>query len=338
MNQTDESPSAALRRLTNGYQVSQAIHVAATLGIADLLRDGPRGSDELAAASASDPRSLYRLLRALAGAGVFHEDGERRFSLTPIGECLRSDAAEPGGGWAVWIGQPSFWQAWGNLLHSVRTGENAFRHLYGTDPWGYRAERPELNAIFNAAMTANARRISAAVLAAYDFGRFRRIADIGGGQGTLLSAILTRYPGVEGILFDQPHVVPGAASVLEGAGVADRCRVVGGSFFEAVPDGADAYVLLNVIHDWDDTDAAAILGSIRRVIPAEGTLLMIERRIEPPNEGADSKFSDLNMLVSPGGQERTGEEYAALFGRAGFRLTGTVPTASPWSIFEGVPV
>jgi hypothetical protein len=337
MDPHEQSPALALRRLVDGYQVSQAIHVAATLGIADLLYDGPRSSDELAAATGAHPRSLYRLLRALASVGVLDEAQDRRFALTPLGDCLRSDAPESVGGWAAFIGQPYYWNAWAHLLHSVRTGENAFRHLYDVDVWDYRAEHPELSAAFDRAMTSNSRMRTQAILAAFDFGRFASVVDVGGGHGALLSAILLKHSSVRGVLFDQPHVVAGAEAELKTAGVADRCRIVGGSFFEAVPEGGGAYLLRDVLHDWEDDEATAILRSCRRAMTGDDTLLVIEREVLPPNSGVVGKFSDLNMLVSPGGQERTTAEFANLLTAAGFRLLGARPTASPWSIFEGVP-
>ncbi len=336
MDTGDQRPRAALLGLVNGYQVSQAIHVAATLGIADLLKSGPRSSDDLAEATGTHPRSLYRLLRALAGAGVFREDADRRFALTPLGDCLRSDAAEPIGPWAVYIGQPEHQRAWGHLLHSVRTGEDAFRHVHGMNVWEYRARSPEAGAIFDRAMTGLSRGVTQAVLRAYDFAQFASVVDVGGGQGALLAAILAKHPSVRGVLFDQPQVVAGAEQVLRAAGVAGRCQVVGGDFFDTVPDGGDAYVLKSILHDWEDEQATAILRTCRRAIGSRGKLLVIEREISPPNEGAMTKFVDLLMLVGAGGRERTREEWAALFAAGGFRLVGVTP-AETWSILEGVP-
>jgi hypothetical protein len=336
MDYRDESPSAALLRLVSGYQVSQAIHVAATLGLADLLKDGPRRSDELAAATGTHPQALYRLLRALASVGVFREEPDRRFALTPLGDGLRADAPAPVGPWAAFIGRPYHWQAWAHLLHSVRTGENAFRYVHGEDVWAYRARHPEEGAIFDAAMTGLSRRQTTALLAAYDFGRFGTVVDVGGGQGALVAAILARHPAMRGVVFDQPHVIAGADPVLRAAGVAERCQVVGGSFFEAIPDGGDAYILKSIIHDWADKEATAILRSCRRAIGSDGTLLVVDRVVEPPNEGRLTKFMDLNMLVGAGGQERTRDEFADLFATAGFRLVGVTPTGSNVSVVEGI--
>ncbi len=329
-------PSLALRRLVNGYQVTQAIHVAAVLGIADLLADGPRSSDDLAAVTDSHPGALYRLLRALAGVGVFREAEDRHFALTDLGSCLRSDAPEPVGGWAAFVGEAYQWQAWSALEHSVRTGENAFRHVHGIDSWTYRARHPELSASFDRAMTSLSRQVATAVQDVFAFGRFQHIVDVGGGTGAFLAAILARYPTIDGVLFDQPHVVSGADPILEAAGVADRCQVVGGSFLEAVPTGGDAYILKAILHDWEDDPCLQILQTCRRAM-AEGTaLLVIERELGQPNQDPDPKFSDLNMLVGPMGQERPPAAYAALFAKAGFRFVGVTPSPVGIGVYEGV--
>ncbi|HET7034984.1 MAG TPA: methyltransferase [Thermomicrobiaceae bacterium] len=338
MQSSDERPSMALLRLIDGYQISQAIAVAAALGVADLLAGGARSSDDLAAACGANPRALYRLLRALASVGVFHEEEGRRFALTSLGDCLRTDMAESLAGLAVNRASQSHWHAWGQLLYSIQTGQNAFRHLFGMSPWEYRAQRPEEEAIFDRGMTSLSRQNTAAVLAAYDFDRFRRVVDVGGGQGALLAGILARHPNLRGVLFDQPAVVARAGQLLREANVAGRCELVGGDFFAAVPEGGDAYLLRFILHDWEDAEASAILRSCRRAIAPDGRLLVIERLIEPPNTGSDGKLADLNMLVNPGGQERTPEEFAALFAGAGFHLARVIPTALDTSIVEALPV
>jgi O-methyltransferase domain/Dimerisation domain len=325
-----ETPTVALRRLVNGYQVTQAIHVAAALGIADLLREGPRDSDALAGATESHAPSLHRVLRALAAVGVLHEGDDGRFALTAVGACLCSDAPEPVGGWAAFVGRPYHFQAWSALLHGVRTGESPFRSVHGTDVWDYRAAHPEEGAVFNAAMTDIMRRANAHLLASYDFGRFATVVDVGGGRGAFLRAVLDAHPATRGILFDQPHVVAGADA-------GERCEVVGGSFFEAVPDGADAYLLKAVLHDWEDDDALRILARCRAAIPGHGALLVVERDLGAPNEDADAKLADLDMLVGPGGRERTRDEFAALFAAGGFELVGATRSAIGLSVFEGRP-
>jgi hypothetical protein len=224
------------------------------------------------------------------------------------------------------------------LLHSLRTGETAFRHVHGIDVWDYRARHPEQSAVFDRAMSAISRRVAQAVVAACDFGRLGCVVDVGGGEGVLLAHILAAHGAVRGVLFDLPHVVARAVPVLDAAGVAGRCDVVGGDFFQAVPEGGDAYVLKGVLHDWDDAAATAVLRACRRAIAPAGALLVIERLIAPPNEGADAKFSDLNMLVLPGGRERTREEFEALFIVSGFRLTEVVTTGTRMSVLRAVPV
>ncbi len=328
-------PSARMLTLINGYLVSQALYVAATLGIADRLADGARDAEDLAQVTGTQAEPLYRLLRALAAVGVFHEDDGRCFSLTEMGACLRSDAPEPVGAWAANIGRPYVWAATGELLHSVRTGESGFRHTHGTDPWDYRSDRPNESAIFDRAMADLSRRAAADVVAAYDFGGFRRIVDVGGGSGMLLATILAANPSAKGVLFDLPHVVAGGPKVLEAAGVMDRCECVGGSFREGVPAGADAYVLKSVLHDWNTDDARAVLLACRAAMPAGAKLLVVEHVVGPPNQRPASKFTDLNMMVMLGALERTEDEFAALFAAAGFALTRIVPTTLGYCVIEG---
>jgi hypothetical protein len=321
------SSAAELRRLVNSYQLSQAIHVAAVLGIADLLTDGPRSSDELAEATKTDPRALYRLLRALAAFGLFQEDDDSRFSLTELGDALRTDDPESVAGWAAFVGRRNIRDAWSSLEESIRTGENAFRLTHGVDVWEYRAQHPEESEAFDRAMASSSQLVIRSLIDAYDFGRFGTIVDVGGGNGTLLRALLDEYPQLNGVLFDQPHVV-------EGVDLGERGRVVPGSFFESVPEGGDAYLLKWIIHDWEDEESVAILRNVRR---NGGALLLVERIIEPPNEGPEAKLGDLNMLVGPGGQERTLDEFRALFEAAGYELTGDTPTASGMHVIEGAP-
>ena len=333
----DESPSVTLRRLVNGYQVSQAIHVVATLGVADRLAGGPRTSEEIAADVGAHADSLYRVLRALAAVGVLREEDGRRFALTPVGECLRSDADEPVGGWAALIGRPYVWRAWGGLLDAVRTGENAFERLHGVDAWTYRTRDTHEGAIFDRAMSDLTRRTSRATLAAFGFSRFRTVVDVGGGDGTLLIALLTANPGMRGVLLDLPHTIAAAERALAAAGLDDRCEAVAGSFFDGVPEGGDAYVLRAILHDWADDAATAIVRSVRRAARDDATLVVIERDLGPPNAARDAKLSDLNMLVVPGGRERPVDEYGALLAAAGFRLVESRPAGFGLHVMVGAP-
>ena len=321
------SSAAELRKLVNSYQLSQAIHVAAVLGIADLLADGPRSSDELAEATQTNPSALYRLLRTLAAFGLLHEDDERRFSLTELGAPLRSDHPESVAGWAAFVGRRNVRDAWSSLEESIRTGENAFKLAHGVSVWDYRAQNREEGEIFDRAMESSSKLVVRALMDAYDFGRFGTIVDVGGGNGTLLRALLAEYPELNGVLFDQAHVV-------EGVDLGERAQVVAGSFFESVPEGGDAYLLKWIIHDWEDEEAVAILRNVRR---NSGTLLVVERIVGPPNEGPETKLGDLNMLVGPGGQERTRDEFQALFEAAGYELAGDTPTDSGMHVLEGAP-
>ncbi|MEA2526694.1 MAG: hypothetical protein QOF73_3921 [Thermomicrobiales bacterium] len=274
----DRDARTQLRTMIDGYQVSQAIAVAATLGIADLLADGPRGVEEVARATGAHPRSLLRLLRALAAVGVFVEvEGEGGvFGLTPIASGLRSDMGHSQRAAAMQAGEPGMWAAWGQLLHSVMTGESAFRYVHGMGAWEYRERNPVAGQLFDRAMLMAAQEVAAAIVAAYSFAEVECEVDVGGGRGVLLAEILAVYPNVRGVLFDQGHVVEAAESVLRAGGVLDRCAIEAGDFFDTVPEGGDVYVLKGVIHDWEDEDARRILESCRRVTRPGNRLLVIE--------------------------------------------------------------
>jgi hypothetical protein len=339
MTPRDERPAVRLHRLIDGYQVSQAIHVAALLGVADHLRDGSRSAAELAATLAVDAPALYRLLRALAAVGVFWEDDQRRFALTEMGACLCSDAPAPLGERAAYIGRPTDWEVWAHLLESVQSGHPAFPQLHqGQSIWEWRAGHPEDNTFFNRAQEAESRLTTHALLAAYDFGQFPTVADLGGGTGAFLAALLAHYPRMRGLLFDQPHVVAGAAQVLERARVAARCTVVGGSFFDAVPPGCAAYILKAVLNSFDDPTRRAILRHVRTVCIADTRLLVVEYVVGPPNEDPYAKLLDLAMLLRTGGAQSTREEWAALFAAGGFHLARITPSLHGPCVLEGVPV
>ena len=329
--------SAELVRLVDGFRVTRTIHACVDLGIPDLLADGERTADDLAEASGADPSAVYRLLRALASLGILHEADGRRFSLTETGQPLRSDVPGSIHGWVTLTGRDYIWRSWGNLANAVRSGENSFRMLHGTDIWEWRASRPEESAIFDQAMRSLTGGVNDSILAAHDFGRFGTIVDVAGGNGTLLAALLAAHPNARGVLFDQEHVVSGAEPVLREAGVLERCEVVAGSFFESVPEGGDAYVLKWIIHDWEDPESIAILRTCRAAMGPDSVVLVIERDLGSPNENAAAKIGDLNMFVMPGGRERTLDEYAALFDAASLRLVGASPTATGYLVIEAAP-
>ncbi|MEA2565547.1 MAG: hypothetical protein QOD49_724, partial [Actinomycetota bacterium] len=318
------------------YWVSQMVHVAAKLGLADRLADGPKTADELAQATETHARSLYRLLRALASVGIFSEDDDQRFSQTPLSEILRRDV--PGSQWAmaVMMGDEHY-HAWGDLLESVRTGRTAFDRLYGKPMFEYLGEHPEQAEVFDAAMTSIHGRETQAVLDAYDLSGIGVLADIGGGNGSNLTGILGRYPEMKGVLFDLPHVVGRAAVNLDKAGLSNRCEVVGGDFFGPIPVEADAYFLRHIIHDWDDEKAGLILRNIRTSMPRRAKLLVVEHVLPPGDEPSFGKLLDLNMLLLPGGVERTAEEFRRLYEGSGFRLSRIVPAQGDLSVIEGEP-
>ena len=329
-------PEAALTQMLFGAFVSQAVSVAAELGVADLLAAGPRAVDALAAATRTHERSLYRVLRTLASVGVFREAGERVFEMTPLAEPLRSDAPNTVRNGAIFMGAEWHWRVYGEMLHSVRTGESAWSRAHGADVFGYFAANPERGEVFNRAMTDMSAAAAAAVTEAYDFGGIGTLVDVAGGHGRLLAAVLRANPGARGVLFDLPQVIAGAPATLEREGVSERVELASGDFFAAVPEGADAYMMKHIIHDWDDERAARILGNVRRAMRDGGRVLLVETVVPEGNEPHFGKLMDLEMLVSPGGVERTEREYRELLARAGLELRRVTPTRSYVSIVEAV--
>ncbi len=321
-----------LTRMITGYWVSQMVYVAAALGVADRLTDGPRTVDELAQATGTHSRSLYRLLRALASVGVFTEDAEQKIALTPLAELLRSDATESQRATVLMmVGQ--FYDAWGDLIGSVRTGRPAFETLHGRRFFEVLGENTNDARVFDDAMTAFNDRKTRAVLEAYDFAQVSILADIGGGNGSNLVSTLKRYPTMRGILFDLPDVV--ARASLHAEGLENRYEAIGGSFLDTLPPGADAYLLRHIVHNWDDPQAVAILRNVRRAMSERAKLLVVERVIPGGNEPTFSKLMDLTMLVVHGGRERTEDEFRRLFEAAGFRLNKTINTESDVCLIEG---
>jgi SAM-dependent methyltransferase len=330
-------PVAQVNHLISGGWIAQAIGVAAESGIADLLADGPRSSIDLAQATDSHPQALYRLMRALASVGIFSEVEPERFGLTPMADILRSDTPTSLRGRARQVSGDVQWRTWGQLRYSVRTGQPAFKHVHGMDAWTYRAQHPEVNAAFNAAMTSITSMATNAVVTAYDFSGAATVADIGGGHGAMLVGVLQANPDLRGVVFDLPHVVEGAEEAVTAAGLRERCDIVGGDMFEQVPASLDVYLLSRVVVDWDDEHSIAILKNCRRAMGPDGRLLLLEEVIPPGDTPSYGKLNDLNMLVSPGGQGRTEAEYCALYEAAGFTLTQIVPTRTRMSVIEGRP-
>ena len=329
-------PPIVVLQMIGGYWISRMLYVATDLGVADLIDERPRPASELAAATDTHPRALYRLLRALAGVGIFVEDETGNFHLTPIGATLRRNAPDSMRAMVLSELGGEHFDAWTNLAQSVRTSEIAFDHKYGKDVWAYYAETPDRAAIFNESMTNVSENTNAAVVAAYDFSAINKLVDVAGGHGSLLAGILNANPQLHGVLFDQPHVVNGAAAKL--AGLADRCEIVGGNMFEEVPSGADAYLMKWIIHDWNDERSLVILKNIHRAMTENGKLLLVEMVVPPGNDMDFSKLLDVNMLVMTGGCERTEAEYTELLAQAGFKLTRIVPTAGPASVIEAIRV
>jgi hypothetical protein len=331
------TPQQQLAPLLSGYWNSQALYVAAKLGIADLLKDGPKPVDELARQTSTHAPALFRLLRALASLGIFKEVTPRCFAQTPASELLRADVPATQRPLALMLGEEQY-RAWGELLYSVQTGKTAFDKVFGKPIFDYLADHPEQARVFDAAMTSVHGRETPAILEAYDFSGVRVLADIGGGNGSTISGILNAHTNMKGILFDLPGVAKRAGSALAAAGLAARCQVESGSFFETVPAGADAYILRHIIHDWDDESAAKILRTVRAAMNPTARLLVVESVIPPGNDFFFAKFLDLTMLTTPGGKERTEEEYRELYQASGFRLARMVPTKADVSVIEGQPV
>jgi len=311
--------------------------VAAELGIADALRDGPLPLEVLAARVGADPDALRRLMRALIGRGIFRQHRDGRYDLTALANTLRSDEPFSMRGWMRIIGSPQYREHWSLLVDAVKSGKAVVPQLRGKDAFDYLKDEPELAEIFNDAMSTISRLSAITVVAGYSFDRYRTIVDVGGGHGELLSAILAATPNARGVLYDLPEVVAGASGLLSRRGVKDRVRVEGGSFFDRVPAGGDAYVLKHIIHDWPDGPALAILRNVRAAAGAGATVLLVETVI--PEHGRDfpGKWADLEVLLQVNGRERDAEEYRNLLRQAGFRMTRIVQTASPFSVVEATP-
>ena len=335
---TEQPPAVAMLQLTMGALVSQAVSVIARLGVADVLAAGPQPVEQIAQRVGAHHSALYRVLRALGDVGVVAELENRQFALTPLSELLRSDVPGSMRGWATMVGMPFHRYPWTDLYETVLTGESAFDRVHGTKVFDYLAEHPEDAAIFDAAMTSISTNESVSIAKAYDFSRFNTIVDVGGGRGGLLAAILSANPHLQGVLFDVPTVVAGIDDELAAAEVVGRREVVSGDFFDSVPDGADAYLLSAIIHDWDDDQAVQILRTCRAAMTDSACMLLAEIVLPEGPAPSMGKLADLEMLVmTAGGRQRTEAELRALLGRAGLRLTRTIPSTSMVSLVEAVP-
>ena len=333
-------PAEAGQRLFEmalGGLVTQMLYVVAKLGIADMLKHGPQTCETLARATGTHAPSLQRVMRALASLGIFTETAPGEFGLTPLAACMRTDAPGAFRNLPIYLGG-ELYRAFGELLEGVKTGEPVFDRLFGLSYFEYLGQNDEAAQVFNAAMTAlGAMAETAAVTAAYDFSTIGTVVDVGGGHGSLLASILQAYPSVRGVLFDQPAVIESAQSQVDAAAVAERCQLVSGDFFTAVPTGGDVYLLKRIIHDWDDERCIAILRNCRRAMAPRGRLVVVETVLPPGDTPSVGKLVDVVMMTLLLGRERTAAEYGALFQASGFDLAAITPTESPMSLIEGVP-
>lgn len=329
-------PPIQMLQIVSGFWVARCVYVLAKLGIADLIKDAPKTTDELATATGTHGPSLFRVLRALASVGVITQDSNS-FGGTPLSQTLCSGPGSMRAFAMTELGEEHY-PAWGELLHSVRTGGIAFDKAFGEPCWEFFRKNPENAQIFNDAMSGMTAQAIEAIHAVYDFAGINTIVDVGGGHGGLITGILKKNPSMRGILFDAPPVIAGAKSHVEESGLDDRCQLIEGDFFKAVPEGGDAIVMKWIIHDWNDEQSVAIMKSCHRALPTNGKLILIEAVVPATAEPHFSKFIDLNMLVVTGGRERTEEEFQKLYEASGFRLTSVVPTESPFSVIEGVRV
>jgi hypothetical protein len=327
------SPRQELFRMISGYKSTQALYVAAKLGIADQLTHGPMTSDELAEKVKANPKELLRLMRHLAALGIFTQDQSRKFGLTPLAELLRDDNPESLRYGAIFAGEENY-KAFGNMLHTVRTGETAFNHLYGKGHFDWLAGHPDESSTFNKAM-AQSLRVLKNPLESYDFSEKRLIVDVGGGRGDLISSIMQANPRLKGILFDLPQGTGEAQSQLGTKGVADRCQIIRGSFFNSVPEGGDVYTLSRILHDWPDDKAATILANCRKAIREDGTLLIRDNVLTDGDELGSQL--DLTMMIMTGGQERTESEWKNLLHSAGFALTKVYKREGQLDLIEAKP-
>lgn len=338
MSAIPEEDVAKLRAIITQYFSSRALYAAAVLDVAEALADGPKRIEELAETVGAHAPSLYRVLRVLCASGIFWEQKDKRFVNTPLSELLRAGVAGSLRDLALLFGDETSWRSWEAIVHSVRTGEAAFEHLYGEKFFDFLQDHAETAAMFDRAMAAASSTTNAAVVAAYDFTGMGTLVDVAGGTGSALCSILKVTPALRGIVFDLPHVGKRACEFIAAQGLTERCAFAGGSFFEAVPAGADAYFMKHILHDWGDEDCARILGACLKAMSPAARLLICERIVPPGNEPSSAKLIDLHMLMTNhGGKERTEEEYRALLAAAGLGVERIVATSTPWSVIEARP-
>lgn len=324
-----------LLQMGSAYLLSRALHVAAELGIADYLTGSSKSAAELALATNCDKDALGRLLRMLASNGVFAEDAQGRFSLTPLANALRSDVTGSLRD-AISMVDDTWWNVYGQLGYSVRTGLPAYEQAIGMKLFEYHALHPDVNERFAKGMANFGGHENRLIATTYDFSQFQCIVDVGGGRGSFIAEVLKTYPTTRGVLYDRPDVVDHPTHVVA-AGVRDRCELLAGDFFSSVPAGGDVYVMKRVIHDWDDDRSELVLRNCRRAMAETGRILTIDAVIPPGNGLHPAKDSDLLMMALVGGRERTEEEFRSLYDRAGFRVTKVISTPSVLSIVEGKP-
>jgi ubiquinone/menaquinone biosynthesis C-methylase UbiE len=325
-----------LTRMMASAALTRVVCTLAELGVADHVQAGtPRPVNELARLTGADEDSLYRVMRFAASYGVFRETGQRAFDHSRLSAVLRTDA--DGSFRPAARMMHHIFPAWSGLHHAVRTGGLSFQQAFGKPLFDYLGEHQELAPIFDAGMTAFHGHETAAMLDAYDFGDIQTLADVGGGNGSMIAAVLQRYPRLKGILYDLGHVIGRAKQTIAKHGLESRCSIVEGNFFESAPPGADAYLMRHVLHDWTDAQCMQILRNCRKVVPPHGRMLIVEVALAAPNEASLGKDMDMIMLAFPGGKERSEEEYRALFEPSGFRLSKVTPTKSGVCVVEGRP-
>ncbi len=331
------SPPEVMRNLAIGYWVGRLVYVAAKLRLADLLKGGPRTPEDLATTAGVQPLALYRVLRALASVGVFAETKGRRFKLTPLAATLQTGVPVSMRGWVLMINEDWGWDAWKKLLYGVKTGEVPFLKTHGVPIFEYLEKHPEDLEVFGESMTSLSRTENPTVAAAYNFSGLSTLVDVAGGHGSLLATILKANPKLKGVLFDQRSVIARAEKDqhVTAKGIAERCRLESGNFFEAVPKGGDAYIMKYILHDWNDEECVKILANCRTAMNEKGKVLVVDNVIAPGNDPGWGKLLDIQMLII-GGRERTKKEFAAMFAAARLKLTRVVPTKCPLSIVEGI--